>query len=117
MTPEQINIAIAEACGWEPDKHFNEPAHWHKGVMLARSWNELPNYCGDLNAMHEAEKALIRGRGVEKYAALLHREIVRDDKDEYWSPERLPCTDRCHASAIQRARTLLRTIGKWKDAA
>lgn len=34
MTNEQINRAIAEACGWQAD------------------------YCNDLNAMHEAEKSL-----------------------------------------------------------
>ena len=39
MTDEQINIAIAEACGK----------------------TNIGNYCNDLNVMHEAEKVLLSG--------------------------------------------------------
>ena len=106
MTNEQINIAIAEACGWRKWK-FGDP--WRKGLRLAdqrfdgfirrvikdapansktvsidideiwtRHVSEIianyvpvshwvrkdeirsspPDYCNDLNAMHEAEKML-----------------------------------------------------------
>lgn len=50
MTPEETNIACAEAAGWEPDQHFNGPVHWHKGTMLARSVEELPNFYGSIDA-------------------------------------------------------------------
>lgn len=42
MTNEQINVAIAKACGV-----FNQP------------FPRIPDYCNDLNATHEAEKSLV----------------------------------------------------------
>ena len=38
MTDDQINAAIAEACGWRKE--------------------ELWDWCNDLNAMHDAEKLI-----------------------------------------------------------
>ena len=51
MTDKQINEAIAKACGWKLKKNY-----WltPEGIE-AFSW-DIPNYCNDLNAMHEAEK-------------------------------------------------------------
>jgi hypothetical protein len=103
MTNEQINIAIAEACGW-------------KHIAFNRGWVEtgdgetqcvIPNYCNDLNAMHEAEKMLrkpmkgsdtdtIIGDRMHKYAELIGYAF--------------------DAPAKQRAEAFLRTIGKWEDA-
>lgn len=63
MTDNEINVAIAEACGWKfhcgdsEDKlnhvkrcSWSHPQGWKLGP--------LPDYCHDLNAMHEAEKVL-----------------------------------------------------------
>lgn len=69
----------------------------------------VPDYLHDLNAMHEAENAVIfkeeHGEGL-KYSQALRR-ITEDDKS----------TDRWqwNATASQRAEAFLRTIGKWKD--
>ena len=55
MTDAQINIFVLEALGWTPDQHFGDSTHWHKGTDLLR---ECPDYCRDLNLMHEAETTL-----------------------------------------------------------
>lgn len=54
MTDEQINAAIAEACGWD-----------HKPTNCGGV-----NYCADLNAMHEAEN-ILRGEEWDTYVDLL----------------------------------------------
>ena len=51
MTNEEINIAIAEACGWTTK---------HKGLWVERlqTYAALPDYINDLNAMREAQELL-----------------------------------------------------------
>lgn len=90
MTDQQINQAIAEACGWpildNPPKGF------------------YPDCCTDLNAMHEAEKTL--GKKLSEYGNQLC-EMTIANKDDF--PE-------CyiwHATARQRAESFLLTLGKW----
>jgi hypothetical protein len=91
MTREQQRIAIAEACGWKTG--YRDPEAWHP----------LPDYLNDLNAMHEAEKAM--------------------NNNDWWKfVEHL--TNICgggtalgiSATASQRAEAFLRTIGKWEEA-
>lgn len=108
MTDTEINIAIAEACGWEREKFISpldnrtELELWKtkKGRRLITK-AVTPNYCHDLNAMHEVERELICN--------------IADYEDEL--------SDICHGSNInmicatarQRAEAFLRTIGKWKE--
>jgi len=63
MTDEQINIAVAKACGWkliedDPnyEPHFEDPDGYKIAVGLHK--HRIPNYSNDLNAIHEAEKTL-----------------------------------------------------------
>lgn len=95
MNDEEINIAIAEACGWKicPFGEPLQPKTW-------RSALDLPDYCRDLNAMHEAEKTL-NGTAMRVYEALLN-------PDDGFA---------IHANARQRAEAFIRTIGKWKEGA
>lgn len=94
MTDNQINCAIAEACGWK--SKVNEMASTEK----YKSWTRPPNYCRDLNAMHEAEKAL----SPEQYDRWrLTPTIITE-----------PETCAYSATARQRAEAFLKTIGKWK---
>lgn len=99
MTEEQINIAIAEACGWKYEK--NE-THAPDGAFWWSKKPEFPDYCNDLNAMHEAEKTM--------------------NNNDWWKfVEHL--TNICgggtalgiSATATQRAEALLKTIGKWEE--
>jgi hypothetical protein len=94
MKNEQINTAMKWACGWKPETYGPT---WHETEA------KMPDYCNDLNAMHEAEKAL--GLAYDRWTREL-REICERDR-------------RCieSATARQRAEAFLRTIGKWEEAA
>lgn len=80
MTNEQINIAIEEVCGWQ-----------YK--------DKIPDYCNDLNAMHEAQKMM----NSEQWVAY-GKELSR-----------LKVFPMVHATARQRAEAFLRTLGKWEE--
>ena len=97
MTNEQINIAIAEACGWTDTKIVNE------GGKLMYGQTEVPDYCNDLNAMHEAEKVLGEIYSIKscEYDDWLQSVIGHDQK---W-----------RATSAQRAEAFLKNINKWEE--
>jgi len=100
MTDEQINAAIAEACGI---RKFNR--HDNVGWMYKTNegWKtDCPNYCNDLNAMHEAEKVLNSDHIFQKYYLALYETTLST---------RWPVC----ATARQRAEAFLRTLGKWEE--
>lgn len=84
----------------------------------------LPNYTGDLNAMHEAEKSLkTTGKWME-YVKELERVILMDmNGTSIWvmhcatDPEKIThgLINYIAATAAQRAEAYLRTIGKWVE--
>ena len=97
MTDEQINAAIAEACRWVPD--------CDNGICWDQHGNAIitpPNYCNDLNAMHEAEKTLSE-TNMFVMAHYIERFISRHGQHYF------------HATARQRAEAFLRTLGKWEQ--
>ena len=100
MTNEQINVAIIEACGWEPrkDAEGNIIAWQSPGAYRAFSPDDLPDYCNDLNAMHEEEKSLTSAEQCRKYA-----DILDDENGGHF------------ATASQKAEAFLKTIGKWEE--
>jgi len=114
MTDEQINAAIAEACGWKlqgSPEHQKATIGWEFGYQFVImptgeviSRNSIPNYCTDLNAMHEAEK-LVTSDWNLTYSNQLARIT-----DAHYSDD--PCFF-C-ATARQRAEAFLRTLGKWQ---
>lgn len=125
MTPEEQQIAIAQACGWElrwqncggaplldqkPEGHcwevWTDPSGWG----LDNNFDPIrsPDYLNDLNAMHEAEK------------------ILTDSQwDEYEQQLRIVCggcsyyegagKELIHATAAQRAEAFLKTLNLWKQ--
>jgi hypothetical protein len=97
MTDEQINAAIAEACGWTSvnAKHRSgkAPGANYQGSEF------IPVYCADLNAIHDAEKVLTKAQ-TDEYIALLFDATY----------------EATLATARQRAEAFLRTLGKWEDA-
>jgi len=115
MTEEQQKIAIAEACGWTAEQDSN--GYWRAvkqkdaAVELWLSeqtvWSVgIPDYLSDLNAMHEAEKVLIRPNLYAQggWGMYLHYLSI--------------VTDEAHpidATAVQRAEAFLRTINKWEE--
>ena len=104
MTDLQINQLIAEYCGWqilEPEVHPTITYHW--AIEPDGSKSILPDYCKNLNEMHEAE-------------ITLSNEIY----DEYWNQLVFICTNEGEermnsASAKLRAKAFVKTIGKWKN--
>jgi hypothetical protein len=94
MTDKQINIAIAEYCRCKQDKPM-----WEKsdGIYTLN----IPDYCNDLNAMHEAKKTLA-GPTIDKYVDNCMSEA------EWWFANALTL------SARQRAEAFLKTVSKWE---
>jgi hypothetical protein len=94
MTNKQINIAIAEACGWDSDDVA-------RGYTLCQFSEIVPDYCNDLNAMHEAERTMGDPQLWVEYQSYL------SDAMEHvgWI---------YHAPARLRAEAFLKTIGKWE---
>ena len=114
MNNEQINIAIAKACGWnrEFDGNHEEPEWYWIPPNDPDGDGELPDYCNDLNAMHEAEETL-QGMQRAECAVILNRVAGRDWPNGIGAG----CFAHIHATARQRAEAFLRTIGKWKEEA
>lgn len=100
MTDEQINQQIANACKWGNKLVVRTNK---RGAVWVTEW---PDYCNDLNAMHEAEKVL--GKRLSEYGNHLCDLTQANQADR---PE-------CyiwHATARQRAEAFLRALGKWEQ--
>jgi len=107
MTNEQKRIVIAEACGWHNIRvnptsatRFagNKEANPLDGALFA-----IPDYFNDLNAMHEAEKALTDEQRTE-----YDRKLGFTRTPHGW----LGPNSAVSATAAQRAEAFVRTIGK-----
>jgi hypothetical protein len=104
MTNEQINIAIAEACGWQFVTYKETFAKPPNGGPCQYK-EGIPNYCKDLNAMHEAEKTLTKEQ-VRVYSDFL----AYSPHESCWAS----CTI-WHQTSRQRAEAFMKTIGKWEE--
>ena len=108
MTSDEIDAAIAEYCGWkilEPEVHPTITYHW--AIEPDGSKSILPDYCNDLNAMHEAMKTLSEEQ-VEKVWETLCDMIPIN-------PRHFRNGLVFDAPARVRAEAFLRVIGKWKE--
>jgi len=124
MTKGKINIAIAEACGFIVEVRETvleggiqrELLVWYKGTNEffqsmkvdhpeeSLSSHRIPNFCNDLNAMHEAEcNPQVMLKCVGDYEAELEK-ITRAAGLRIWA-----------AKANHRAEAMARALGKWKD--
>ena len=108
MSDEQINIAIAEACGWHTIAFNRGWVNVGDGETQAM----IPDYCNDLNAMHEAEKVLSPAnqpaRGESQWSAYLGWLGFCGENN---TSEVYGCVT---ATASQRAEAFLKTLGKWE---
>lgn len=115
MTNEEQTIAIAEACGWK------YPCWACAAQGMTHTWrrptddgcverSQLPDYPNDLNAMHEAEKAITDWR---KYSDWLMRIVQVADialyNDSVGARYRT-----AGATAAQKAEAFLCYFGLWK---
>lgn len=124
MTNQEINIAIAEICGWKKQirrgfdgenfsQHYEELSWYQNDIWKLEG---PPNYCTDLNSMHEAEAAL-SALDHQKFCLFLHKSIMGTmDNFDINGACNLECVSRVvKATARQRAEAFLRTIEKWKE--
>jgi hypothetical protein len=104
MTSEEQRMAIAKVCGWSEDEPWldGRRCFTYKGSKCGYELDDIPDYCNDLNAMHEAEKILKHG-------------------DEAWNNggyalyvQALPYYNTVSATAAERAEAFLRTLNLWK---
>jgi hypothetical protein len=106
MTDEQININVAEALGWTDCEHIeslglSKGKHVFVQAQYPTGHSQLPNYCTDLNAMHEAEMTLPT--------------LPDNRRSEFRWRLGLICVQPIHATARQRAEAFLKTLGKWEE--
>jgi len=99
MTDKQINAAIAKACGWTQVNAAHRSGKAPGANYVGGEF--IPNYCTDLNAMHEAEKVLRDKELLFEYG--MH--ISSSHHYEYL----------LRATARERAEAFLRTLGKWEE--
>lgn len=118
MKDNEINIAIAEACGYQKIASYTlasgkRPDGFHPKTNLLVN---IPDYLYDLNAMHEAEKVLDAWPdnfsspcpyALDQYCINLNGIVGHNITTPSWAI--------IHATARQRAEAFLRTFGKWKD--
>ena len=123
MTNEEINIEIAEFCGWRKIREqdyqpfgTNEYIHGPSQVLVGIhpesdvddiEYEVIPDYCNDLNEMHEAEKTLSRG---QNYHQLYGFGFYVNTLTQICYQQHI-----LTATASQRAEAFVRTIDKWKE--
>jgi hypothetical protein len=107
MKPDKQRLAIAEYCG--TDLYINDELS-----------DRVPDYLNDLNAMNEAEKSLsskvkVRGGGSDQLRYALILESVLCPTDRYGDSGRASYFQLINATAAQKAKAFLKTIGKWEE--
>lgn len=110
MTNDEINIAIAEYCGWkilEPEVHPSITYYW--AIEPDGSKSILPDYCNDLNAIHEAKAALKGDKRIGFIDNLC--EVVKRDKNISEGPYST-MVEAFYSTAKQQAEAFVKTIGK-----
>ena len=123
MSDAEINLAIAEACGWRKEDGVWT---WTVNGIQYTSW-ELRDYVNDLNAMHEVEEQVLLKDTIEhgpyefrwqRYMMELffavdayNKEHDRERLRRMIPPKWVP-----HATARQRAEAFLQVISKKEEA-
>jgi hypothetical protein len=114
MTNQEINKAIAEHLGWKElsfvfdGKHIiGDRPSFNNGEIASYTVDDVPDYCNDLNEMHELENTLYKG--------FIDKDYWRKGYGRFQNLLGELSTNPYSANARQRAEAFLRTIGKWKD--
>jgi hypothetical protein len=121
MTNQQINIAIAEFSGWteiqegdawgtfigKPNRRIHKDP-WHG----TEDFFEIPKYCNDFNAMHEAEQFLWNKDWSARATFVDHLARILNPVHGYHKQDGIDLLD---ATARDRAEAFLKTICKWEE--
>lgn len=117
MTKTEINCEIAKFLGWhhiwicrngQKSWLCGFPEHVEKPEDDCHNWWDVPNYHGSLEAMHFAEKILIKRGGLPSYEHYLEANAQLEDG--------LPWYGSMHATSQQRAIAFLKVFGLYKEA-
>ncbi len=101
ITQDQKRIKIAEACGW--GQPFGPTGDWERPDGSMTRWCMVPDYFGSLDAMHEAEKTLLKdGPDSDLWLDYLMNVVAC-----------APAWLSNHATASQRAEAFGRTLNLW----
>lgn len=119
MSPEAQRIAIAEACGWLVEHRDDGLIKWTvlvspegqridstSGIATLANFGCIPDYLGDLNAIHGAEIELLGPDWDEEKWAIYKTKL-------YQAIE--PHRHVINSTAAQRSKALLNVIGKWTE--
>jgi len=126
MSPEKQRVAIAIACRWKdcdinwlqkPALLLGSKPTFHNGKIISYLVDQtIPHYPSDLNACHEMEKVLDEGQKerfgfwinhLHPFADIHYSEKKKDIQREVFSL--------VHATAAQRAKAFLLTLGLWQE--
>lgn len=115
MSPDKQRLAIAEACGWQAPFQLGwlrDFGPWPGllcpfcGTDPSGDRSPVPDFCADLNAMHEAEETLQESQLFTYSNELYDLAVEHQLKTGKWRYLSM--------TAAQRAEAFLRTIGKWE---
>lgn len=106
MTDEQINATIAKEIGWTQVEAMHRSGRAPGATYVGREF--IPDYCIDLNAMHQAEEQMDEIDWVFFMTELAG--LVRLPKQAEVQIKQL-----VHSTARHRAQALLKTLGKWEE--
>lgn len=112
MTEEEINIAVAEMCGWVWDFNDSKEVRWLNKAKPFRAYPSPPVYVAD-NAMREALLTLTPA-DQDRYAAVLSQ-IVDGRRIDLGATRIETTTKVLFASARHQAQAFLIIRGKWRD--
>lgn len=131
MNDRELNHHVALLCGWTYLKDFVGPTDLGVGTSRGNAWlppgkvlekmewfevaelfrTEPPDYCNDLNAMHEAEKFLLpddASYSQRNYYANKLGSLTNNDNGRGWQPlSNDDCFPILHATARQRAEAFV----------
>lgn len=107
MTDNEINTAIARACGWT---HITPDTIQYTARRADGKWDLIPDYCNDLNAMHEAEQLLWNKNWSLRHEFVNNLARIMNPIHGYRMQEAIDLLD---ATARQRAEAFLKTIEKF----
>jgi hypothetical protein len=99
MTDHEINLAMADAMGWRKE----DGVYVWTANGIDCTCDELWDWANDLNAMHLAEEMLNKAQWED-----FVDHLVND-----WSSLPDPWKEVCHATAKEKAKAFLRTLGKY----
>lgn len=110
MTDNEINVAVAECCGWRRCPCGTAGCFF----QLGGDSGDVPDYCASRDAMACALETLNAGEW-DCYCDNLHqicglRELDYDDNHSHEEMRPLLC-----AAATQQAEAFLKAKGKWRD--